>query len=80
MTIELQIFAGLKDYIHNYPEFEFTDGCDLKELIEQLKISFPNAKGLLEKSRVAVNNQFVEPTFVLKLGDVVALIPPSSGG
>lgn len=80
MTIELQVFAGLKDYLDSSSSFEIKEGLDLKGLVEDLKSKFPGAKELLSKSRVAINNQFIDSSIVLNNRDVVALIPPSSGG
>ncbi len=37
-------------------------------------------QGRLESVRVAVNEEFTEPTTLLRGGEVVALIPPVSGG
>jgi molybdopterin converting factor small subunit len=49
-------------------------------MLKQLKDSNP---GLAQRSgalTVAVNEEFVDPDWVLKAGDEVALIPPISGG
>jgi molybdopterin converting factor small subunit len=37
-------------------------------------------RGRLQAVRVAVNEEFVERSCELRSGDVVALIPPVSGG
>jgi molybdopterin converting factor small subunit len=49
----------------------------LLELLERIK---PALQGRLSAVRVAVDEEFEDASFVLKGGEVVALIPPVSGG
>jgi len=80
MKIQILFFGILKDVV----------GKNLKELtinsqtsIADLKpILFEKFKGLDEFSNfsIAVNEEYVEAYYLLKANDVVALIPPVSGG
>lgn len=49
-------------------------------LLEALEGRHGGLRGRLQAVRVAVNEEFVEKSSELRSGDVVALIPPVSGG
>jgi molybdopterin converting factor subunit 1 len=50
------------------------------QLVAALEERHAGLRGRLTAVRVAVNEEFVELTSLLRAGDVVALIPPVSGG
>lgn len=58
------------------PQLELT----VAELLTLLERNKPTLQGRLGSVRVAVNEEFAEPSAVLRGGEVVALIPPVSGG
>ncbi|MBN9501771.1 MAG: hypothetical protein BGO01_15130 [Armatimonadetes bacterium 55-13] len=74
MTFEVKLFAYLRE--------EHGDSVVVD--------SSPTAEALLERlysmgidtsaCRLAVNQEFVEPSFAIKEGDELAVIPPVSGG
>jgi molybdopterin converting factor small subunit len=49
-------------------------------LLQTLQARHAALAGRLESVRVAVNEEFVEASTLLDGGEVVALIPPVSGG
>ncbi len=52
----------------------------IAELGAHLQRELPQLDGRLGSVRFALNEQFVEPAQSIAEGDVVALIPPVSGG
>ncbi|TAF46185.1 MAG: MoaD/ThiS family protein [Sphingobacteriales bacterium] len=77
MTI--QTFAALKDYFSaNFEVLENLNHItDLKTFLVQQN---PNAEAVLNLSRFAVNDTFVDLDFEIKPNDSISIIPPSSGG
>jgi molybdopterin converting factor subunit 1 len=51
--------------------------CDLRRRIGE---ACPALAGLLQRSALAVNDEFAEDALTLPLGAEVALLPPVSGG
>ena len=77
--MKIQVFALLKEYFHG--EFELASAPNtISALKEQLTGLKPEAKDVLELSRFAVNDEFVDTTNSLTEDDNVFVIPPSSGG
>jgi molybdopterin converting factor subunit 1 len=58
---------------------EFTAGITAGELLEELKLQFPQLVQL-NSIIVAVNATYVDAATTIKEGDEIALIPPVSGG
>lgn len=77
--MKVQVFAVLKDHFDK--EFEvhanISNAQELKNFLIQ---SRPETKNILNNCRFAVDNEFVEMNFKLKIDDTIAIIPPSSGG
>lgn len=82
MQIQLLYFAAIRDLVRTPREYlELPDaGADLALLLERLLIRHPTLAGRLEGVRLARNEAFAELDEVLEDGDVVAVIPPVSGG
>lgn len=78
MTILL--FAVLKEY---FPKtIHILDGqvkniSDLKQHLTELNA---DASKVLNACRFAVDNKFVDESFIFNPGHTIAVIPPSSGG
>ncbi|CAD2070614.1 MoaD/ThiS family protein [Phocicoccus pinnipedialis] len=77
--MEIKIFAGIKEKMGT-PVIEIPAGDEITvaELKDRIHIDYPELDG--EVFQVAVNEAFQTDDFVVKSGDVVALIPPVSGG
>jgi len=77
--MKIHVYAALKE--HFEPEFEL-DGVvrDTTELKARLLAINDRAAGLLEISRFAVADGFIDADFKLKEYDTVVIIPPASGG
>jgi len=77
MTI--QVFAVLKEHFDK--EFELNaDITDIAGLQNHLSKLNTEAGGILQISRFAVNNQFVDQDYIIKANDTICVFPPSSGG
>lgn len=82
MEIRLLYFGGLKERVAaadtalTLPFEELTVGAFLEWLVGEQ----PPLRGALGGVRVAVNEAFASDAAVIRPGDVVALIPPVTGG
>jgi sulfur-carrier protein len=82
-TVQVLYFAALRDLARTGEErvrLPEPPNAQVRGLLELLEASHEGLRGRLATVRVAVNEEFVEPTAALHEGDVVALIPPVSGG
>ncbi|TAH03373.1 MAG: MoaD/ThiS family protein [Sphingobacteriales bacterium] len=77
MTI--QTFAALKDYFST--PYEVLENLSLiSDLKTYLIQQNSDAENILNLSRFAVNDTFVDLDFEIKKNDTICIIPPSSGG
>ena len=80
--IQVLYFAGVREAVGlpgeglDLPEHVRT----LSDLAGHLQKLHPSLDGRLSAVRFAINETFAEPDTALSEGDVVALIPPVSGG
>jgi len=76
-TVKVLLFGKLADYAGN--ESIMIDGVENSSLlIENLEFKFPKLKNNIYS--IAINNKLVFDSLKLENGDVVALMPPFSGG
>jgi molybdopterin converting factor small subunit len=54
--------------------------ANVRELAAWLEATRPGLRGVLASVRFAIGDEFAEPERALSTGDVVALLPPVSGG
>ena len=80
MRVHVNFYAVLKDYFSSVREYAFTPGQNISDLRLLLKTDVPQSTEILSVCRVAVNNNIVADEYALKVGDVVDVLPPSSGG
>jgi molybdopterin synthase sulfur carrier subunit len=80
VQLSLLYFAALRDLAQRSEETFESQGSSLTVagLCAELTRKRPNLRW--EGVRVAVNEEFVDSDFALSSGDVVAFIPPVSGG
>lgn len=77
MTI--QTFAALKDYFST--PYEVLENLSLiSDLKTYLIQQNSDAENILNLSRFAVKDTFVDLDFEIKKNDTICIIPPSSGG
>ena len=80
--ITLLYFAAVRERLRTDREdvelpLEITD---IRALSGWLETRHPHLRGALEACRFAVGEEFRKSNHVLEAGDVVAIIPPVSGG
>ena len=79
IEVKIKVFAGIKEKIgDDHIELQVQDTITVKELKDRLYIDYPELDG--EVFQVAVNESFETDDSVIKETDIVALIPPVSGG
>ena len=77
MNLKILFFGQLAD-ITGTQEMEIMNVKDSDSLQNKLSDEFPEMKGL--QFSVAVNKKTVTENTILKDGDIVAILPPFSGG
>ena len=77
MTVLL--FARARDMVGS-DCVEIEQAATVRELRRRLAEKYPKLASLLEKSAIAVNDEFARDDAVLAPGAQVALLPPVSGG
>ncbi|MED1602947.1 molybdopterin converting factor subunit 1 [Alkalihalophilus marmarensis] len=78
--ITLLLFAELAERLNTKEMQIDASGKSLKEVKEMVKEQHEGIAHVIDQSMIAVNEEYAEDTQVLKDGDVIAFIPPVSGG
>jgi len=80
MKIRILFFGIARDLANNnWIALEVNKDSRVTDILDLLQEKYQNFKNVREFS-IAVNEKYTENTFVLKENDVVAIIPPVSGG
>jgi molybdopterin synthase catalytic subunit/molybdopterin synthase sulfur carrier subunit len=81
MTHRVRLFARARDLAGaDAVHVELPPGATAGELRRRLAQDCPALRGLLERSALAVGNEFAGDDVVLPEGGEIALLPPVSGG
>ena len=81
MEIEVLFFASYREKAGvKSCTFEISHGSNLKGLIDKIVQKFPKLHSDPSKIVAAINEEFSDQSQILSEGDIVALIPPVSGG
>jgi molybdopterin converting factor small subunit len=80
MKITLVTFAAIKDFSPTNTEIIIKERATIKEVRQELLRRTPAIAGILQASRFAVKESLVDDAAVLNEGEIVYIIPPSSGG
>lgn len=81
MLISVHLFARARDLAGaDVVRVELPDDATVADLRRGLAADYPALAGLLERSALAVNDDFAEDSRVLSANVEVALLPPVSGG
>ncbi len=79
MKIRILYFAVLRERVgQSTQELDVTPRTTAAQLLQRLRNE--HGESTFASVRVACNEEFVSDTHVLHDGDIVALIPPVSGG
>lgn len=80
MTLRLHFFAVGRDITgKSHLDFAMPEGATAQDLIDALKTVYPRF-GELKSLQVAINEEYAQPTQVLRESDEIAIIPPVCGG
>ncbi|MCA1758827.1 MAG: MoaD/ThiS family protein [Bacteroidales bacterium] len=79
-TIKIICFAGLRKFFGSETSVLVESGVSYSKVIDELIVLNPEAAEILASSRIAVNEEFVQPGEIIKSENTLFLIPPSSGG
>ncbi len=80
MKIQILLFAQLREAIGERVVLEAAQGVTVEELGAELLASRAAGRFTSLPLRYAVNETFVPDNHELRDGDIVAMIPPVSGG
>ena len=81
MKIKVLYFSSIKDRLKkNSEEIDIPENTSVEEFLSLLKKKYPEIADILDNVMVAVNEEYVDKKHLLKESDIVALIPPVSGG
>lgn len=80
MKIKILFFGIARDITNNSSmDLEIHKDANVANILELLVEKYPKLKGIHEFS-IAVNEEYSQKDMVLRDRDVVAIIPPVSGG
>jgi molybdopterin converting factor subunit 1 len=81
MRVRVLYFGVLKDVFGGEGEtVELADGANVGDLLRVCGGRWTGSAGLWDSIAVAVNQEYARADGVLREGDVVAFLPPVSGG
>jgi molybdopterin converting factor subunit 1 len=81
MTLHVRLFARARDLVGaDAVAVELPPGATASDLRRELAKRHPKLAGLLERSALAVDNEFADDVQPLPEGAEVAVLPPVSGG
>ena len=75
--IKILFFARLREIVGDFITIDHSQ-CTVQELIQHVEQLHPGIS--LMETMVAINEEFASNLDIVKSGDVVAFIPPVSGG
>jgi molybdopterin converting factor subunit 1 len=81
MIVHVRLFARARDLAGaDSVSVELPDGATVADLRRRLAADRPALAGLLERSALAVENEFADDSLPLSANAEIALLPPVSGG
>ena len=81
IVLRVLLFAGLREAAGTRElTIRLPDGASVAELRARLAEECPPLRPLVGNAGVAINEEYADAATRLRAGDVVALIPPVSGG
>ena len=80
VTVEVLLFAALKDEVGPTFRVDVPDGTDVAALRKSLEAAHPAFARFGRRALIAVNETYAREGDVLRDGDVVAVLPPVAGG
>jgi len=78
--INIKYFAKLKEIVGKSEEQLAVESMTVQELIECTALTYDGFSSYAGSLHVAINEEYAKPGDLIVAGDVVAFIPPVSGG
>jgi molybdopterin converting factor subunit 1 len=79
--MKVRLFARAKDLAGaDSIDVQLAAGATVGDLRRRIAQAYPALAGLLERSALAVNDEFADDALTLPVNAEVALLPPVSGG
>jgi molybdopterin converting factor subunit 1 len=79
--MKVRLFARARDLVGaDTIDVDLPIGATVGDLRQQLAQRYPALAGLLQRSALAVNDDFADDALTLPVNAEVALLPPVSGG
>lgn len=81
MKVKVLYFSSIKDKLKKTEEeIDISKDMTLDKFLNLLSDKHPEIKESLSNVMLAVNEEYKSKDYTLKDGDVIAIIPPVSGG
>lgn len=81
MIVSVRLFARARDLAGaDLVQLEVAEGCTIADLRRRLAADYPKLESLVERSALAVENEFAADSLALSANAEIALLPPVSGG
>lgn len=81
MKVKVLLFASCRDIVgRREMDLETAEGSTADDVLDRLCGEHPALANLRGRMALSVNEEYASPEIVLGPGDVLALIPPVSGG
>ncbi|MDH4200247.1 MAG: MoaD/ThiS family protein [Spirochaetia bacterium] len=80
MNVIVNMYAALKDYFPDSIELSVEAGSKISDIQTALIARNPESRSLLDQCRFAANHEFMSRDAIITDGNVVDILPPSSGG
>jgi molybdopterin converting factor subunit 1 len=81
VKVQVRLFAAYREAVGaRAVDLDVAPGATVVEALKALQVRFPAVEPLERQTVFAVNEEYVSPDATLGEGDVLAFIPPVSGG
>jgi molybdopterin converting factor small subunit len=81
MKVRVELYSRLKEIVDaSALELSLPKNASVNDLFEQLKKSYPKLRDFEKSMLFGIGVEFVDRSYVLNDGDVIAIMPPVQGG
>jgi MoaD family protein len=81
MNVRAEFYSRLKEIVGTSAlELSLPENSTVNDLFEQLKKNYPQMRDFDKSVLFGIGVEFVDRSYVLNAGDVIAIMPPVQGG
>lgn len=81
IKVYVQFYGQLRELgKNNEVLIEIDENSNCRDLLNKIEKDFPKFQRFRKYVICAVNNEFIDESYILKEGDKIAILPPVSGG